>query len=227
MAERSFERFKKEAIAAVGAKTWDWCSNGLDKIYRWGYIPGVPERFESDAEHVEELFDNNDHLVRHVPQVVPYVDLKIVHAMFVLHDLPEVIVGDLSHQHPDYENLKVKYKIRERLAMKGMIRLFSSVNPEGMRSLSDQGIDPVALLDRFERHEDGDTEALLAKYHDYEQAIIKARQHGLLKRLNHGTNLKTVHLAERFTQAIPDLSVQQQLREYFRDRLDGVAGNSI
>lgn len=218
---RSFDIFLGQVKRAIGNGAVDLMEKRLRKIYRWGYIPGVPDKFESDWEHIEEMFDNHDNMVARVPEVLNFIHRPTLFVMFLGHDLPETVVGDLSHQNPDYETLQPIYKRNEDRAMAKIVGLFSYVNPEKMALLREQGVDPLSFNRRFEAHPDGDREALLAKYHDYEQAITKALQHGLFNTLNDNTSIKTVDLARKFIEFIPweDVEVREKLRAYFKDKL--------
>lgn len=224
---RSYTRFIHQARSVMGDAPIYWILHRFSDIYRWGSIEQAPPKLENDKQHIIDMFHNHDSLIAAVPELVTkgYIDQRQIQTMFLIHDVPEIIVGDLSHQHPDYEKLKPIYKRREETALRRMIGVFenaSSANREKMKNLRSMGLDPMELYLRFESHVDGDSNAILAKYHDYEQAILKAEPLGLLEALNHNTNIKTVKLAAQFIVTIPDEEVRDKLINYFKKTLSGL-----
>jgi len=129
---------------------------------RWenGIFPSdIPE---SDLEHVDGMLEVREEIANRFIHIPNEVNFTTVSHMIYIHDAGEILAGDLSHSHPNYDALKPKMKRREIAAFRLMSR---DIDDESIKILARE------LYKRIHDKSQVDKEAQLADFIDKAQAV--------------------------------------------------------
>lgn len=138
---------------------------GMDAVYRWEGSLTPSTMRESNVDHMRGMLQLLDEVIEKHPAITADMDIQAVRKMIYLHDMGELITGDLVLSRPDYEQVKTDWKKREE---KGAHRLINKYLKKRYPKLAGEA---VHYYNRYTHYDRNDKEAIFTHLLDKVQAV--------------------------------------------------------
>lgn len=191
----------------------------LSIVQRWRGGNWKDDIHETDWRHVVGMFGVLKDINEACPTLLSEVDRKTVEHMIYVHDIGEIIKGDLTHNRDDYDFVYGKWKRKERIAGKWLIRKIED---------RDIKMQAMKLYERCMPPQPEDKEALLTDFIDKIQGarfgfedVFHGRRMKMAQRqsqFNHTVELLTAPL-KPLLQLISETS-QDDLKPFLQSELE-------
>lgn len=137
---------------------------GMNIVYRWkgSLTPSIMT--ESNLDHMRGMLELLDEVIEKYPAITSNMDIGAVRKMIYVHDMGELITGDLVLSRPDYEQVKTDWKKREE---KGTHRLINKY----LKKYPPLAGEVVHYYNRYTHYDRNDKEAIFTHLLDKVQPV--------------------------------------------------------
>lgn len=135
----------------------------LAEKQRWINAATPSAKPETDLEHVEATLEIIDEVEVSYRTLASVLDFNLIRGMDVVHEVGEIVMGDLARSNPEYDRIKPRHKRKEKVAARGLLRKYIE-DPDIQQKA-------IALYDQYASRKPDDPNALFFNLIDKIQAV--------------------------------------------------------